>query len=229
MKAADVDELKKADVATPTHNWTVHRIHAVQERRKRCNFAFWDEAASYTKADFREFSNGVKSNVPGSIPPLAPNRPTRLDPVTWICTVSTKWTFIKQMNWSFSPMDRPESTCPAKRIMPICNRTLSGFLWMLSRRPSRIWQSTSTDIFKAPNPGIDVFQLNEDGLTDTVYADTSAIDCGHTLAQIFFGSNSHITAVYGIKSTKSFLKTLQDFVRQWGAPNRIIADHAIRM
>ena len=72
---------------------------------------------------------------------------------------------------------------------------------------------------------MDVFRLNEDGLTDTVYADTMAIDCGHTLAKIYFGFNSHITAVYEIKTTKSFLKTLQNFVCKWGAPNGIIADH----
>jgi len=80
--------------------------------------------------------------------------------------------------------------------------------------------------FKVPNPAMNVFRLNEDALTDTVYADTPALDYGHTLAQIFFGSNSHIAAVYGIKSTKNFLQTLQDFVRKWGAPNRVIADHA---
>ena len=38
--------------------------------------------------------------------------------------------------------------------------------------------------YKAPHPGINVFRLNEDCLTDTVYADTPAIDCGHTLAPI---------------------------------------------
>ena len=64
------------------------------------------------------------------------------------------------------------------------------------------------------------------GLTDSLYADMSAIDCGHTLAQIYFGSNSHVTAFYGIKSTMNFLQTLQDFVRKWGTPNRIITDHA---
>ena len=79
--------------------------------------------------------------------------------------------------------------------------------------------------FKAPNPAMNVFRLNEDTLTDTVYANTPALVFCHTLAQIFFGSNSHITAIYGIKSTKNFLQTLQDFVRKWGAPNRVITDH----
>ena len=62
--------------------------------------------------------------------------------------------------------------------------------------------------------------------TDTVYSDTPAIDGGEKIAQIFVGTRSLITDVYGIKSEKQFINTLLDNIRERGAPTKLISDRA---
>jgi hypothetical protein len=45
---------------------------------------------------------------------------------------------------------------------------------------------------------------NEDLLTDYVYSDVPAIDDGSTGAQVFFGRDTHVGDVYGLKSEGHF-------------------------
>ena len=80
--------------------------------------------------------------------------------------------------------------------------------------------------WKSPNPAMNVFRLQDDLLTDMIYSDTEALDNGHTKAQIFFGRKSHIIHVEPISNTFPFIKCLQNFVRKWGAPDRLLGDHA---
>ena len=92
------------------------------------------------------------------------------------------------------------------------------------------FQSTSPDgnLFKryhAPNPAMNVFRFNDDLMTDKIHSNTPAIG-GHTEAQLFFGRTSHIAHVEPITRTHPFLKCLQNFVRKYGAPNRLLGDHA---
>jgi hypothetical protein len=93
------------------------------------------------------------------------------------------------------------------------------------------FQPSSPDgnLFKrwhSPNPAMNVFRLNDDLLTDKVYSDTPAISGGQTEAQIFFGRKCHIIHVEPISKIRKFIHCLQDFVRKWGAPNRLLGDHA---
>ena len=61
---------------------------------------------------------------------------------------------------------------------------------------------------------------------DTVYSDTPAIDNGATSAQIFVETESLVTDVYGMKSDKEFVSTLQDNIRKMGAMQKLISDRA---
>ena len=81
--------------------------------------------------------------------------------------------------------------------------------------------------WKAPNPAMNVFRLHDDLLTDTIYSDTEAIDSNITKAQIFFGRKSHIIHVEPVSTKYTFIKCLQNFVRKWGAPQRLLGDHSI--
>lgn len=80
--------------------------------------------------------------------------------------------------------------------------------------------------WKAPNPAMNVFRLHDDLLTDKIVCDTKALDCTHSDAQVFIGRRSHIIHVEPISEDFPFIKGLQNFVRKWGAPNRLLADHA---
>ena len=56
--------------------------------------------------------------------------------------------------------------------------------------------------FKSPYPACNVQWRQEPLATDTVYSDTPAIDDGCRVAQIFVGTESMVTDVYGMKTEK---------------------------
>ncbi len=55
----------------------------------------------------------------------------------------------------------------------------------------------------------------------TLYSDTPAIDSGVTVAQFFVGCNSMLCDIYGIKTGKQFVNTLEDNIQEHGAPNKL--------
>jgi len=71
-----------------------------------------------------------------------------------------------------------------------------------------------------------VHRRNESAATDTVYSDTPAIDSGVTVAQFFVGCDSMVCNIYGIKTDKQFVNTLEDNIHECGAPNKLISDCA---
>ena len=80
--------------------------------------------------------------------------------------------------------------------------------------------------WKAPTPAMNVFRLQDDLLTDKISSNTPAIDGAFTDAQVFFGRKSHIIQICPITKSHKFVHCLQDFVMQWGAPLRLLGDHA---
>ncbi len=48
---------------------------------------------------------------------------------------------------------------------------------------------------------------------------------GATCAQLFVGRTSLLTDVYGMKRPNEFVHTLQDNIRQRGAPTQILSDN----
>jgi len=62
--------------------------------------------------------------------------------------------------------------------------------------------------------------------TDTVYLDMLLINDGSMSAQIFVGTESLLTDCFGMKTDKQFVNTLEDNIRQWGAPTKLISDSA---
>ena len=80
--------------------------------------------------------------------------------------------------------------------------------------------------YKSQYPALNVKRRDEAVATDTVFADTPAVDDGSTAAQLFVGTESMMTDVYGVKTDKEFVNTLEDNVRLRGAPTRIISDRA---
>jgi hypothetical protein len=72
---------------------------------------------------------------------------------------------------------------------------------------------------------LNVFRREEDGACDIVYSDVPAIYDGSTAAVVFVGTNTQCTDVYGIKTDKQFVNTLEDNIIQRGAPLKLISDH----
>lgn len=80
--------------------------------------------------------------------------------------------------------------------------------------------------FQSPNPAMNILRRREPIATDTVYSDTPSIDGGEKIAQIYVGVESEVVDIYAIKSEKQFVNTLEDNIRQRGAPACLISDSA---
>ena len=80
--------------------------------------------------------------------------------------------------------------------------------------------------YRSPNPAVNVHRRNEDLATDTVFSDTPAVDGGHTAAQFYVGLSTHVVDIYPLKSESQFVNSLEDVIRERGAPNRLVSDSA---
>jgi hypothetical protein len=75
-------------------------------------------------------------------------------------------------------------------------------------------------------PACNVKRRNEPVATDSMFSDTPAVDCGVTAAQIFVGRESLVADVYGLKTDKEFINTLEDNIRERGAMDKLISNCA---
>ena len=80
--------------------------------------------------------------------------------------------------------------------------------------------------FKSQNPALNVVRRSEPVACDIVYSDTPAIDDGSLTAVLFIGLQSKVTDCYGIKADRQFINTLEDNIRERGAPTKLISDRA---
>ena len=78
--------------------------------------------------------------------------------------------------------------------------------------------------FKSRNPVFNIPRRSEAVATDTIFSDTPAVDDGSTMAQFFCGRDTLVCDAYGIKSTKQFINTLSDNIRQRGTMDTLISD-----
>ena len=71
--------------------------------------------------------------------------------------------------------------------------------WESTTQYARITMSTILKKhYKSPNPALDVEHQAEPVATDTIYSDTPAVDSGAISAQVFVGTKSYVTDVYGV-------------------------------
>ena len=71
---------------------------------------------------------------------------------------------------------------------------------------------------------MNVVRRNESVATDTMFADTPAVDNGSTCAQIFAGINSKFCLAIGMNTDSQFVHALQDTIRKYGAMNQLVTD-----
>jgi hypothetical protein len=113
---------------------------------------------------------------------------------------------------------------PTKRIQKTIENT-TQFCRLDVRLPLR-------KHYKSRFPAANVHRRNEVVATDTFFSDVPAHDdgiLGHggaMMVQLFTGVTSHITAIYPMKTENEMFGTLQDFIRQLGAPNALFSDNA---
>jgi hypothetical protein len=85
---------------------------------------------------------------------------------------------------------------------------------------------TLKNFFRSMYPALNIPRRHEPVATNTVYSDTPAIDDGVTCAQLFFGTKTTLTDVYGMKSDKQFVSTLEDNIHARGAMDSLLSDSA---
>ena len=79
--------------------------------------------------------------------------------------------------------------------------------------------------FKSRFPQANVNRLHETFSTDTIFASTKAIN-GESVAQLFVGNKSQLVVPYGMSKESEGPTKLQEFVRDWGAPDRLHRDNS---
>ena len=79
--------------------------------------------------------------------------------------------------------------------------------------------------FKSRFPALNVRRLQETFAKDTFFSSEKALG-GFTMAQLYVGKTSIFTEVYGMRTENQMAETLQDFIRQWGAPSGLLLDSA---
>jgi len=80
---------------------------------------------------------------------------------------------------------------------------------------------------KSPNPALNMPRRNEPVATDTMFANVAAVDTpGYTCAQMFVGRSSLLADACGMVSTNEFVNALLDCIRDRGAMDKLISDHA---
>ena len=86
--------------------------------------------------------------------------------------------------------------------------------------------------YKTWFPSANVSRFNDDVVMDTMFADVPAYNdgiLGHggcTMAQVYCGHRTQLTKVYGMQLESQMPATLQDFIREVGAPNCLISDNS---
>lgn len=119
----------------------------------------------------------------------------------------------------------PEALRPFFAFLPaeIVKRTLRA-----TTQYARVPMSdTMQRFYKSPFPALNIPRRDEDLLVDIIYSDTPAIDDGSTSAAIYSGKISHVLDVFGMKRDSQFVNTLEDVIRDRGAPTRLLSDHAM--
>ena len=80
--------------------------------------------------------------------------------------------------------------------------------------------------YRSPNPAFNVRRRSEAVACDFIFSDTAAVDDGSTAAVLFVGRATTVSDVYGVKRDREFVSTLEDNIRDRGAPHRLISDRA---
>ena len=86
--------------------------------------------------------------------------------------------------------------------------------------------------FKTRFPAANVNRINETVCTDTLFSDTPAHNDGipghggATMAQLYVGRSSGHTKLYPMKTESQMHQTLEDYIRDEGAPNLLFSDNA---
>ena len=81
-----------------------------------------------------------------------------------------------------------------------------------------------TRYFRFPFYVLNLPRRQEYVATDTIYANTPFIDCGHTRAQFYCGIDSQVCDVYGIKTDKQLINSFEYIIRQCRSMSRPISD-----
>jgi len=132
--------------------------------------------------------------------------------------------------------------CPPAETKPKpinCSKHRAQFLHVPIEKIRRTFQATTQNAahvicggkiqqtLKSPNPALNTPRRNEGVATDAMFADVAAVDIpGHTCAQMFVGRSSLLADACGMVSTNEFVNTFLDCIRDRGATDKLISDHA---
>jgi hypothetical protein len=142
---------------------------------------------------------------------------------TWFDTVTPD---------QYTRVQLEEATDARSRIFKVQDPDYDKFCplfgWMNTKTIKKTLEQT-TQYARMPSGTIlkkHVKRWDERVTRDTVYSNPPDIDGGETYAQIFVGTETLVTDVYGMKTEKQFVNTLEDNIRERGALSQLLSDRA---
>jgi len=106
-------------------------------------------------------------------------------------------------------------------------KTKRTFAATTQNAASIVYGPKANQTLKSPNPALNIRRRKEAVATASLFADLPAVDTpGYAGAQIFVGRSSLLTDCYGFCSVSKFPNTLLDNIRERGAMETLISDHA---
>ena len=73
---------------------------------------------------------------------------------------------------------------------------------------------------------MNVIRIGEAVSTDPLFLNFRSMYHGYTMAQVFYGTKSHIIFLYGMRSKAEFPRAYRDYIREHGAPSALRRDNA---
>ena len=212
-------------------------------KSREAELHFFDVGEMSASGDYGELQNG--ETLVGEMPDDIDDIIDRVSNVTFACELQRKYTSPSDDtsgHSSSNDVENPNTLTMCPTSIKAQKRDYESlrpfFLHQSADVIKRTFEATTqyarTNIgslqlkktFKTPFAACNVHRRNEAVATDTVFADVPAVDDGSTAAQLFVGRESLVTDVYGVKTEKQFVNTLEDNIRKRGAMDKLISDRA---
>ena len=111
--------------------------------------------------------------------------------------------------------------CLGWRSLDRCKKTMSA----TTQYANNYLRLALRQHYKSREPLLNCRRLAEIMCTDTFFATVKALG-GDVCAQMYAGKKSYLTEALGMQEESSFVGTLLDFIRKWGAPMALLSDNA---
>ncbi|KAG7364624.1 hypothetical protein IV203_037826 [Nitzschia inconspicua] len=129
-----------------------------------------------------------------------------------------------------TPRISSNSTPAYDKLRPMCGWIAVDMTNKTLQHTTQLARTTTgtllKKVYRSHNPALNVIQHGEPVATDELFSDTPTVECGATPCQVFVGMTMDVANVNPRQTSTPFVNLLEDNVRPWGAPTKLVSDSA---